>query len=169
MTTTNQPDWKCVANLGDRNPIDNGGYFVYVDQTGVYPPEAEWLEEPEDYLDNVFAMWTVYRFTLEPCTFVNGILSDNPFHPGHPAWFAKPESERTKRPQDTTYLKNICDCNSISMGDLVRLFCSEDPIERAIAWRAVGIYHGFDELDYYPLKLTEMEVRKRYEEETNTH
>jgi len=29
-----------VANLGDANPIDNGGFFVLRDTTGVYPPEG---------------------------------------------------------------------------------------------------------------------------------
>lgn len=36
---SNQPVWKFVANPGDANPIDHGGLFVLVDETGVYPPE----------------------------------------------------------------------------------------------------------------------------------
>ena len=47
-----QPVWSCIANLGDVNPIDYGGYFVYIDTTGVYPPEAELLIAPSDNDDD---------------------------------------------------------------------------------------------------------------------
>ena len=40
---TKQPKWKLIAQLGDVNPIDYGGYFIYEDETGVYPPEGEKL------------------------------------------------------------------------------------------------------------------------------
>ena len=157
-----QPKWKCIANLGDESPIEYGGLFVFVDETGVYAPEAELLEPPcED--EAAPQVWTVYRFTLEPCTFENGILSDNPYYKDHPAWFAKPESERAERPQDTTYLADICSSMDMEAGELVRLFCSDDPLERAEAWRCVGEYHGYDDLDSYPLELSRNEVFGRYQ------
>jgi hypothetical protein len=153
----NQPKWKLLANLGDVNPIEYGGYFVYVDETGAYPPEAEWLEADED------GTWTVYRFILDRCTHVNGILSNNPYHPDHPVWFAKPESERAARPQDNTYLKDAADCCGTDPDELAKLFCSADPLERAEAYRVVGLYHGFANLDQYPLQFTSRkEVSARY-------
>lgn len=169
-----QPVWKTIANLGDADPVDHGGYFVMVDETGVYPPEVEVLVEPcEEWLQNDGTetdcipkdegQWTVYRFILEPCTFADGILSDNPYHPASAAWFAKPESKRAERPQDTTYLANLCRCCGISEKELISYFCSDDPIQRALAWRNVGMYHGWYELDQYPLTLSREEVCKRYE------
>jgi len=46
--------------------------------------------------------------------------------------------------------------------ELIALFVSRDPLERAHAWRDVGEYHGFDNLDEYPLTLTREEVQARY-------
>ena len=44
-----QTVWKFVTNLGDASPLDYGGLFVYIDETGVYPPEMERVElENED-------------------------------------------------------------------------------------------------------------------------
>jgi hypothetical protein len=145
---TKQPVWSLVSNLGDASPIAYGGYFVYVDSTGVYPPEAELLVSPED---DAAEAWKVRRFILEPCTFVNGILSDNPFHPECPVWFADK-------------LASMADLFGTTEEGLRALFLSADPVERAQAWRMVGEYFGFEELDRYPLRLTRAEVEKRYPE-----
>lgn len=154
---TRQPTWKLIANLGDVNPVDYGGYFVYVDETGVYPPEAELLVSPDD--DDSGEGWTVYRFTLDRCTFVDGVLSDNLFHPEMSAWFAMPESNRASRPQDTTYLSNV----DQDVESLIADFCSDDPLNRAQAYRAIGDYHGFENLDSYPLHFASRdEVEARY-------
>lgn len=143
-----QPVWKLIANLGDVNPIEYGGYFIYVDKTGVYGPEAELLISPDS--DN--GKWGVYRFSLDKCTFINGILSDNKFHPELSAWFAKP----------TTYLSNVANCVGGDVSGLIQWFCSDNPCERAMAYRCVGDYHGFENFDSYPLTLNHKEVLKRY-------
>jgi hypothetical protein len=170
-----QPKWELIGQLGDKDPISYGGYFIFRDTTGVYAEEAEYLivpddddeedDEEEEVVEEGEGKYIVYRFILERCTFINGILSDNKFHPEHPAWFAKPEKERASRPQDTTYLKNIADCMDFKPGELQKLFCSPNPLERAQAYRAVGEYHGFENLDGYPLHLTRAEVKKRYKDE----
>lgn len=154
-----QPKWKFIDNLGDANPLEHGGYFVFIDETGVYPPEAEYLVVLDESDD---PKYKAYRFSLEKCTYINGILSDNSFHPLYPAWFATPEAQRAERPQDTTYLKNVSDCHGIEEQELIRLFCSDDPLERADAYRSVGEYHGFENFDNYPLELRKREARKRY-------
>lgn len=138
---TAQPKWKLVAQMGDVNPMDYGGFFVYVDETGVYAPEAESLELNEG------GKYTAHRFTLEPCTYIDGVLSDNPYHPKSAAWFADD-------------IEKIQACTGID--GLVALFCSQDPIERATAWRAVAEYSGLENLDSYPLTLTKKECKKRY-------
>lgn len=145
---TTQPNWKLLANLGDVNPIDYGGYFVYEDTTGVYPPEAELLYAPE----RDSGKWKAWRFALDRCTFIDGILSDNQFHPEHPAWFA----------DDIQAVADFCgQTPEIMIADL----CSENPIERARAYQAIGDYHGYDNLDDYPLTLTRAEAEQRYADE----
>src|SRR5262245_19815580 len=84
MSETKQPQWKLIANLGDVDPVTYGGFFVFVDETGVYDAEAEYWPEREEGEKQI-----VYRFILEPCTFVDGVLSDNKFHPNYATWFAK--------------------------------------------------------------------------------
>ncbi len=48
---------------------------------------------------------------------------------------------------------------------LVALFCSEEALERAQAWRMIGEYHGFDNLDSSPLTMTREEAKARYAKE----
>ena len=150
-----KPTWKLISNLGDATPLDYGGYFVFVDETGVYQPEAELLVVPDD--DESDELYEVYRFVLEPCTYHNGILSDNPHHPSTPAWFAMP----AKQPQDTD-LSNVANYIGMPEHELIAAFISDDPIDRAHAWRAVGDYHGFANLDSYPLQLSRSEAGRRY-------
>ena len=140
-----QPVWSPVGNLGDADPLENGGYFVYRDLTEVYPEEAEHLAVNEN------GPRIVHRFILDRCTFVDGVLSDNPYHPDQPAWFAKE-------------IDDVANCTGITSADLIAQFCSIDPLERARAFRAIGEYFGFGELDSYPLSLTPQEAANRYAE-----
>ncbi len=140
--------------------IDSTECWILRDKTGVYPEEGELLIVPEE--DG--GEYTIYRFILERCTFTEGVLSDNKFHPEHAAWWAKPEAERKVRPQDTTYLKNIADFIGMDVEELAEHFCSDDALKRAAAYLAVGDYHGFENLDSYPLTMTRLEVKARYKE-----
>lgn len=148
MTMTKQPNWKLIANLGDVNPIDYGGFFIYEDTTGVYAPEAEILLEPADEPSDA-EEWTVFRFCLEPCTYVNGILSDNKFHPAQPAWFAAD-------------LASIASLVGMELDAMIQAFTGDDIVARARAWQAIGFYHGFSNLDSSPHTLTRTEVAARY-------
>lgn len=134
--STQQPVWKCIANLGDRSPIEYGGFFVYVDETGVYPPEVELLEAPDS--DDSGDPWVLYRFILDRCTLSPaGILSDNKFHPEISAWFADD-------------LPRVADCVDYPIDELMADLCSSDPLKLAPAYRAIGEYHGFENFDSYP-------------------
>ncbi len=146
--TTNQPVWALVANLGDASPLDYGGYFIFKDETGVYPEEAELLELDDENDEN--STYTVYRFPLERCTLsADGVLSDNSCHPEHAAWFADS-------------LASVASYIGDDANELREWFCSADPVERACAYRAVGEYHGWKNLDEYPIKLTRAEAQERY-------
>lgn len=144
-----QPDWEFVANVGDVNPLDYGGLFIYRDRTGVYAPELERVEPDSDADDCTYTVW---RAVLENCTYVNGILSDNRFHPDYAVWFAD-DLDMLARFSDTT------------RAELVALFTSSDPRERARAWSIVGDYHGWENLDSYPLeRMTRAELVERYKQ-----
>ncbi len=164
--STKQPVWQFVANLGDRDPLNYSGFFVYVDQTGVYDPKCVLLERiTDDSVTGSAERWQVWRFDIPRCTDTNGIVSDNCFHPDHPAWFAKPESERTERPQDTTYLRNVCESNGITETELRAMLCASDPVLRAYGYRMIGDYHGFDNFDNYPKTFTRKDLFRHYRKE----
>lgn len=147
-----QPDWECIAQLGDVNPLDYGGYWVLRDKTGVYAEEGELLIVSEDHEgggDDGDEMYLVYRFILERCTYVNGVLSDNKFHPEHPAWFADS-------------IDSIASSIGMSNMELMESLWGDNPLKRAAAYHAIGYYHGFENLDSYPLQLSRSEVEQRY-------
>ena len=147
---TKQPNWKRVAQLGDANPCQHGGFWVFVDTTGVYPPEAELLEVSDDEGGEAKA----YRIILEPCTYVHGILSDNPFHPEHPAWFTDKLNE----------VANVCGLDDpFQRTLLIEQLTSDDPIKRALGYRELISYFGAFEFDQYPSTYTSNEVAAKYE------
>jgi hypothetical protein len=160
---SNQPVWKLVANIGDVNPLEHGGLFVYRDESGVYCEEAERLR-PVSGEGRGYNRYRSWRFCLEKCTYWNGIVSDNKFHPETPAWFAQPEYERKNRPQDTTYLKNVSDHCGYTVDHLIEELRSSDPCRRANAYREIFDYHGWDNADSCPLTLTREDCVRRYEE-----
>lgn len=139
-----QPEWVFLTNLGDADLIEHGGLFVYTDKTGVYPPEMERLERDGKKFE-------VHRVVLEPCTFEDGILSDNPFHKDYPAWFADS-------------LESVAASMDYDIDELRADFCSDDAKKRAFAWRAVLDHHGWANGDEYPLRLKKSEVEARYKQ-----
>jgi hypothetical protein len=49
------------------------------------------------------------------------------------------------------------------------MFVSSEPGQRALAWQAIGEYHGWDNLDSDPLQFTSREeVEQRYAKDTVT-
>ncbi len=156
---TNQPKWVLKANLGDVNPLDYGGYFVYEDQTGVYEAEAEklFVDDEYDYVKSV----TIYRIELERLKKValNGVHFLVPFtyesdwyHPlrDYEVWFAKK-------------LVNVASFVGITRQEAVDSLCSDDACRRALIYEALYDYCGWDNGDGYPLHLSIKEARKRYE------
>ena len=91
----------------------------------------------------------MHQVSLDRCTFINGILSDNPYHPDHPVWF-------------TDKLFNAASCSGISVDQLREALCSDDPLKLASGWEVIYAYFGWNNGDSYPLYLTRGEVSKRY-------
>ncbi len=144
---TQQPKWKFVANLGDVNPIQNGGLFVYIDETGVYDPEMTKICP----IDNETGKCEceIRRVILEKCTFENGILSDNKYHKDKPAWFS-------------TGINSVPRFGGYITATFIGYLTGDDIINRAIAWQLIGDYFGWDNLDSYPEFMTEDEINERY-------
>lgn len=143
-----QPIWRCIAQLGDASPTEYDGHWVFIDETGVYPPEAEVLFVDEEGERPAYA----YRYPLEKCYWNDGVLSDNKYHKDHPAWFA----------DDLDRVSGYADWDHDNMIDAL---CGDDPLLCARAYYDIGTYHGFDNLDQYPLVLTQQEVEARYADE----
>ncbi len=172
------PNWECVAQLGDKNPFEHGGYYVFVDRNGVEEaqvevlevPDEEMLEEEEPPEEEQDELWDhdenvvghdIYRFDIPRCTYTDGILSDNQFHPYSSAWFANERDERN--PGSSSGIEHVARTCGMDPEELIEWFCSEDPVQRAEAYRAVGQYHGFNQLDSDPLlNLTLADLKERY-------
>jgi hypothetical protein len=157
-----QPKWKYVDNLGDEHPLEHGGYFIFEDTTGVYPPEAE-IYDPED--------GKAYRFMLDPLVFVHvefgGEKSDRLLVRHIWDMF----NSRDERPRYSMLSYNewftetalLLDEQQV-LGDtsVISLLTSDNILERAMGYREIGEYWGYDNLDGYPLQLTEEEAEERY-------
>jgi hypothetical protein len=146
-----QPEWKLIGNLGDVNFIDYGGFLVYEDQTGTYPPEVEVILEPDDDQAEDQEEWTIHRIVLEKCTYIDGVLSDNVHHPNIPAWWAS----------DMKSMARACDQD---LAELIGWFCSDDAMDRAEAYRVLYSYHSIANGDSYPATYNRAEIEARYAE-----
>ena len=149
---TNQPKFKCVANLGDATPWDYGGAFVLVDQTGVYTPELRIFEEP-----TIGGKYEEHTLLLEKCTYINGVLSDNKYHPDKPAWFADS-------------IPDIARFIGVAELQILHQLCSSSVIERAWAYLAITQYHGHqDSPTYHFHKMAVMSRMKKWLLEAARH
>jgi hypothetical protein len=147
----NQPTWKLLGNLGDENYVDHGGFFVYEDTTGVYGYEADLLISENEHEVNA-KRWTSYRFPIDKCMRCTNGIADNPHHPDFETWFSKD-------------LAKIASFGGMSENMLKDWFCDAEPVRRAQAYRLVGEYEGYENLDPYPLHFTNRaDVEKRYPE-----
>ena len=150
---TKQPKWKFVANLGDVNPLDYGGYFIFEDQTGVYPSKAEKYDTDTH---QAYRIMLGSRFLLDghliPLSIVQASLTHSLPHPirDYIDWF-----------DDS--LQSVSDCMGMDKDTLIKMFCSNDSLELARAYELLYDYHGWENGDSYPLTLTEEEAEKRYQ------
>jgi len=159
--TTQQPEWVLTANLGDRHPIDYGGLFIFEDATGVYPPEVERLEVIDEDSDN--PTWEIRRFILEPLKLErdgeNVYLVAKRWDPSWP----NPLPDYDEWFHDD--LEAVAASIDHTLDEMREAFVSDDLRVRTLAWLAIGEYHGFDNLDSYPLTFTNREeVEARYKE-----
>lgn len=156
-----QPVWKFIAQLGDANPIDHGGQFLFVDETDVYDPQLEVLEliegdEDDEYNENDELVhegnmkWETHRFSLPKCTYQNGVLSENKYHPEHPAWFADG-------------ISSVANCVGADVDELISHLCGDDIQARARAYMDIAGHWGINNFDDYPIDYdNRRELEERY-------
>ncbi len=128
-----------IENIGDVNPIDYDGIFIY--KTGDKTGEVEVLSVIGDDSDGMPTKWQVSRFVLEQHTYENGILSDDKFHKNHPVWYSKD-------------IEHVANCYDIPVNELIDLLCSDDIISRAMGYHIIWSWYGLHNFDEYPLEYT---------------
>jgi hypothetical protein len=159
-----QPVWNFVANLGDASPIEHGGLFLYEDETGVYQPELEKLEEPtEGGFGPGFKGWTIRRVTLDKLKLVRKedtlyLVSDR----YEPSW---PHPVHQYVEWFVDELSSVADTMGTTRETLETAFCGDDIKARAWAYQCVYDHHGWDNGDSYPRTFTRKEVEARYASE----
>lgn len=135
---TVQPKWKLLTST-DRTAI-------YVDETGTYDPEMEVAEE----LDEESEERTVYRFTLERLKLVEH--HDRKLYLVSERW--RDEGWPHRIHQYEEWFVDSLDDVASSIGStrkaLVEALISAEPQHRAVAYEAIGGYHGFINLDHDP-------------------
>lgn len=168
---TEQPKWKCVGHIGDVDPIAFGGGFVYIDETGVYPPELAYFDPASDEQWHKTEGKTpveIYRLTLDPPRFKT--LTDK----GKYAGIFSSKGLRARERGDTwewynewfvDHLDSVAASCGITKFQLLRMLFSKDAMERAHAYGDLIGCLGAHEFDQYPLTMTEDEAYLHYAEE----
>lgn len=155
MSDTKQPIWKKVGSVGDVNPLDCGGGFVYADETEVYPPEMEYIQSQDDGSGDA-GPWLVYRVALDPPRFktLTELGKQQMVRP-----LELPQSERgvTWHWYNEWFVKSLPDV-AANMGttafSMLRWLLSKNPVLRAYAYLTLAEYHGWENFDAYPLIYT---------------
>jgi hypothetical protein len=150
---TKQPVWKKVGTIGDMNFVEHDGGPVYVDETGVYCPELEYVQNmPEG---DAF----VYRILLENLKLSPaGKLIPR----GYDETWPHPVERYTEWfDEDLASVANSC---GLERAELVEALISDNPMARASAYEAIAQYFGWENFDSYPLHFADREaLEARYE------
>lgn len=138
------PQWKVV--------VQSDFYRIENDETGVYEPEMEVVDEVNE------RSFLLYRFPLEKQKKVGPFLV--PFKYQKETW---PFPTKLYEPWFVSGLESIAASFGASKLDLVMALCSEDPIERAWAYQAIGGHYGWLNFDGYPTVMSSEGLDKRWD------
>lgn len=156
---------KYLGNLGDVNPIEHGGYFIYqtTRDNGEIEYHAEKLDSPEE--DILGATWRVYRFTLDRQKLVRLESMDRPYlvpyswNDTYPHYISKYEEWFVKS------LGEVASYVGSTKKGLELVLTSDDPLQLAWAYQCIGDFHGWANLNADCFLLTKKEVKQRYQKE----
>jgi hypothetical protein len=121
----------------------------------IYAEEDCHLVLDDDYYDcytcEVFQDGKLYCFPIDRCRIgKNGLTNDpSPKDRKLPEWFNR----------------DIDKVSSFVGGNIPHMICSVSPIVRMFGYRAIGDYHGYMNLDSYPIEMTLKEWEARYDNE----
>jgi len=109
-----QPDWKLIANLGDVNPFEHGAVFIFTDKLGNYDPEMVVIQWDDDTGTGYESRIILEKLSLDKLD---------------QEWFYN----------DIESAANFTgrDKEALEIG-----LCSEDVIDRAIAYLDLYYYNG---------------------------
>lgn len=147
-----QPKWKYVGNIGDRNPFERGGFFVYEDTTGVYEAEAE-IYDPDE---GTRARIEMPQFKRYPEGLVAVSWINNRYRGDEP-----PEG-RANDEWFFGWLDGVCSFCGIERAEFEDMLCSDDPMRRAFAYRALVYYFGVEDMGGDEEEITPFEAHSRY-------
>lgn len=128
-------------------------YFsVFVDETGVYPPE---MVLAQDVADDA-SKFVVYRFPLERFKVVkrsgsNFLVNDA----WRPDW---PHNTASYEPWFLNDLDDVASSCGRTKADIIKDLVDADPMRRSRAHEDIGGYFGFDNFDHYPRVMTEKKM-----------
>lgn len=150
---TKQPIWKRVGTIGDVNFTKYSGGLVFIDESGVYPPELEYVHAGDTEEQDAY----VYRVVLEN-------LKLSPEGKLIPARYdaSWPEPIENYAEWFDRDLDKVGEFVGIPRRDLVAYLVSSDPMLRALAYESMASFHGWANFDSYPLRLNPNELLKRY-------
>lgn len=143
-----QPEWKLIYSTDYS--------AVFEDKTGVYDPEMEIAQEFDEgkFLAFRFALPRLKRVRHAGTDYIVSERWDEswPHYIGdYEEWFMK-------------NLTGVADSVGMSKKELVDALLSADVPQRAMAYESIGGYHGYSNLDQYPLELSEEELDERWSE-----
>lgn len=152
---TTQPKWKQVGTVGDIHFVEYNGGPVFVDETGIYPPELEYVQNmPEPDNDAFVYRIVLDNLTMSPAGHLIPAKYDASWpHPieDYTEWFDKD-------------LDSVASFVGLPVSDLIQSLTSDKPVARAWAFEALASYHGWENFDSYPLHFTSREeLEGRYE------
>lgn len=154
---TKQPKWKQVGTIGDVNFVDYDGGPVFVDESGVYPAELEYVQNMPVENENHNAY--VYRIMLDRLKLSS---TDHLIPFRYDASWPYPEASYTEWFDEDLY--KVCASEGISLEDFYTAITSDNPMALASAYEALARYHGWENFDSYPLHfLNREELEERYE------
>lgn len=154
---TKQPIWKKIGTVGDVNPLDYDGGFIYEDETGVYPAELEYIARTGK------DSWKVFRWPLDRCeaVTVDGKTLLVPF--GFPTRADLPHPITDYDEWFNSDLESAAASMSRNVDEFRADLCTENLNMRAAAYLDLALYHGFENFDSYPLTFaSRKELEARY-------